>query len=311
MKAFIMRNFDTPPAVDTVPSPQPGPGEVLVRVRAASVNGFDRAVAAGMLRGMMEYPFPVVLGRDFAGTIDAVGEGTSRFAAGDAVFGAVADPATLFSGSFAEYLTVPETAHITHVPDGVDVVHAGALALAGAAALRAVDAIAPQPGETIVVSGATGGVGAYAVQLAVARGATVIATAKPGDGADFVRRLGAAHVVDYTSDLAAQVRAIAPDGVDAVIHAAGDVAELGALLASGGRLASTLLMSPDQAALDGVVVTAVMANPDAVTLDRLAAEVAAGRLQVPIQQTYPLAEAGQAFADFSGALGKVVIAIDA
>jgi NADPH:quinone reductase len=306
MNAFVMHDYDTPPVVDTVPTPQPGPGEVLVRVRAASVNGFDLGLVAGMLRGMMEYPFPVVLGRDFAGTVEAIGEGTTRFATGDAVFGAVADPSTLFSRSFAEYVAVPEVPHLARIPAGVDIVQAGALGVAGAAALQAIDAVAPKAGETVLVSGATGGVGAYAVQLAASRGATVIATAKAGD-ADFVAGLGAAHVVDYTGDLAAQVRAIAPEGVDAVIHAAGDVTELGALLVPNGRLASVLLMSPDQAGLEGVQVTPVMANPDATTLDRLAADVAAGRLRVPIQRTYPLAQASQAFADFSGALGKVVI----
>ncbi|MDP9471095.1 MAG: NADP-dependent oxidoreductase [Chloroflexota bacterium] len=303
MDAFVMRDFDAPPTVAAVPTPQAGPGEVLVRVRAASVNGFDLGVVAGMFRGMMEYPFPVVLGRDFAGTVEAVGEGAARFAAGDAVFGAVADPSTLFSRSFAEYVVVPEAPHLARIPAGVDVVQAGALGVAGAAALQAVEAVAPHSGETVLVSGATGGVGAYAVQLAAARGATVIATAKAGAAADFVGGLGAA----YTGDLAAQVRAIAPEGVDAVIHAAGDVTELGALLAPHGRLASTLLMSPHQAGPEGVPVTAVMANPDVTTLDRLAAEVAADRLRVPIQRTYPLDQAGQAFADFSGALGKVVI----
>ncbi len=308
MKAFVLRDYDTQPAIADVPTPHAGPGEVLVRVRAASVNGFDRGLVAGMLRGMMEYPFPVVLGRDFAGTVEAVGDGVGRFAPGDAVFGAVADPATLFSRSFAEYLAVPEAPHLARIPAGVDVVQAGALGTAGAAALQSVDAVAPNPGETVLVSGATGGVGAYAVQLAAARGATVIATAKAGD-AGFVRGLGAAHAVDYAGDLAAQVRAIAPRGVDAVVHAAGDVAQLGALLAPNGRLASVLLMSPDQAGLEGVRVTAVMANPDAATLDRLAAEVAAGRLRVPIQRTYPLDQASQALADFSGALGKVVIEV--
>jgi NADPH:quinone reductase-like Zn-dependent oxidoreductase len=239
--------------------------------------------------------------------VDAVGEGVGQFAPGDAVFGAVADPSTLFSRSFAEYLVVPEAPHLARIPAGVDIVQAGALGVAGAAALQAIDAVAPQPGETVLVSGATGGVGAYAVQLAASRGATVIATATPGDAADFVRGLGAAHAVDYTGDLVAQVRAIAREGVDAVIHAAGDVMELGALLVPNGRLASVLLMSPDQAGLEDVQVTPIMANPDAATLDRLAAEVAAGRLRVPIQRTYPLAQAGQAFADFSGALGKVVI----
>ncbi len=102
MNALVMRDFDTPPAMGEVPAPQPGPGEVLVRVRAASVNGFDLGVASGMLRGMMEYPFPAVLGRDFAGTVEAVGDGTARFAASDAVFGASAlqavDPVAPKSG---------------------------------------------------------------------------------------------------------------------------------------------------------------------------------------------------------------------
>jgi NADPH:quinone reductase-like Zn-dependent oxidoreductase len=159
MNAFVMRDFDAPPAVDTVPTPQAGPGEVLVRVRAASVNGFDRGVVAGMLRGMMEHPFPVVLGRDFAGTVEAVGAGTTRFAAGDAVFGAVADPSTLFSRSFAQYVAVPEAPHLARIPAGVGVLQAGALGVAGAAALQAVDAIAPTTGETVLVSGATGGSG--------------------------------------------------------------------------------------------------------------------------------------------------------
>jgi len=308
MQAFVMRDFESPPTVEWVPTPQPGTGELLVRIRAASVNGFDFGVLSGMLRGMIEYPFPVVLGRDFAGTVEAVGEGVTQFSPGDAVFGAVTG-LSLSSGTFATYLVIGEQS-LARIPAGVDVVQAGALGVAGATALQAVDAIAPQPGETIVVSGATGGVGAYAVQLAAARGATVIATAKPGAAADFVRRLGATHTVDYTDDLAAQVRAIAPDGVAAVIHAAGDVTELGSLLLPGGRLASTLLMSPEQAGLADASVTAVMVNPDGATLERLAAEVVAGRLQVPIERTYALTAADQAFAEFSGALGKVVITID-
>ena len=121
--------------------------------------------------------------------------------------------------------------------------------------------------------------------------------------------MGATHVVDYTGDLSAQVRAIRPHGVDAVIHLAGDAPHLADLLAPGGRFASTVGVGPDQLARQDIRATSVIANPDAATLDRLAAEVAAGRLRLPIQHTYPLAEAGHAFADFSGALGKLAIAV--
>ena len=310
MKAFVLPAFDEPPTLADIPTPEAGPGQVLVRVRTSSVNGFDLSVASGRLQGMLDYDFPVVLGKDFAGTVEAVGSGVTDFAAGDRVFGVVSDPSPLSSRSFAEYLAVPAGPNLTRIPEGVDFAAAGVLGLAGSAALQAVDAIAPTAGETILVSGATGGVGAYATRLVAARGATVLATVKPGGDAEFVRGLGASYTVDYTGDVAAQVRAIRPGGVDAVLHFAGDGAELGALLIPGGRLASTLIMAPEQLPLPNARVAPVFANPDAATLDRLAAEVAAGRLKTPIQRTYPLAEAGHAFANFPGALGKLAIAVD-
>jgi NADPH:quinone reductase-like Zn-dependent oxidoreductase len=304
-----MQGFEGQPSVAEVPAPEPGPGEVLVRVHGSSVNGIDLAVAGGMLRGMMEYRFPLVLGKDFAGTVEATGPGVSRFAAGDPVFGVVSNPTFLDTRAFAELVAVPEGTYVTR-PDGLGVAQAGALGLAGTAALQAVEAVAPTARETVLVSGATGGVGAYAVQLAAARGATVIATAKPGADADFVLGLGAAHAVDWTGDLPAQVRALRPGGVDAVIHLAGDGPQLADLLAPGGRFASTLGVGPDQLAGRDARATSVMANADAATLDRLAAEVVAGRLRVPIQRTYPLDQIGQAMADFAaGTRGNLAVSI--
>jgi NADPH:quinone reductase-like Zn-dependent oxidoreductase len=310
MRAFVLPDFESQPTLADIPTPEAKPGEVLVRVHAASVNGIDLSIASGRLQGMLEYHFPVVLGKDFAGTVEAVGAGVTDFAAGDRVFGVVSDPSPLNSRSFAEYLAVPAEPNLTRVPEGVDFATAGVLGLAGSAALQAVDAVAPAAGETVLVSGATGGVGAYAVQLAAARGATVIATAMPGDEEDFVRDLGASHGVDYTDDVAAQVRAIRPGGVEAVLHFAGDGAALGELLVSGGRLASTLIMSPDQLPVPNARVSGVFANPDTATLDRLAADVVAGRLRVPIQRTYQLDELGQAMADYAaGTLGKLAVSV--
>jgi NADPH:quinone reductase-like Zn-dependent oxidoreductase len=310
MRAFVLPDFESQPTLADIPTPEAKPGEVLVRVHAASVNGIDLSIASGLLQGMLEYHFPVVLGKDFAGTVEAVGAGVTDFAAGDRVFGVVSDPSPLNSRSFAEYLAVPAEPNLTRVPEGVDFATAGVLGLAGTAALQAVDEVAPAAGETVLVSGATGGVGAYAVQLAAARGATVIATAKPGDEEDFVRDLGASHSVDYTDDVAEQVRAIRPDGVEAVLHFAGDGAALGELLVSGGRLASTLIMSPDQLPVPNARVSGVFANPDTATLDRLAADVVAGRLRVPIQRTYQLDELGQAMADYTaGTRGKLAVSV--
>ncbi|HMG29167.1 MAG TPA: NADP-dependent oxidoreductase [Jiangellaceae bacterium] len=311
MRAITMSGFGVDAGPAEHPTPSPAPGQVLVRVHASSVNGFDVSVAAGYLQGMMEHRFPVVLGKDFAGTVEAVGDGVSRFGVGDRVFGVVMQP-FLGDGGFAEYVAVDAHGPITAVPDGLDLTTAGALGLAGAAAHDSVAAIAPVSGETVLISGATGGVGAIAVQLAAAVGATVIATATPGEEASFVTGFGATHTVDYTGDLAAQVRAIAPDGVDAVLHLAGDGTALFALLVPGGRLASTLGFTPEQTNDLGVTVTTIMANPASSTLDALAVKAATAALQVPVTRTYPLHEVPQALADFrGGTLGKLAVNVAA
>jgi len=196
---------------------------LLVRVDSSSVNGFDVATAAGYLQGLMEHRYPLVLGKDFAGTVEAVGDGVDGFAVGAAVFGVVMQP-VLGTGSLAEYVTVSAGYGVADLPEGLRVRDAGALGLAGTAALDALNAVDPDKDETVLISGATGGVGTLAVQLAAARGARVIAAARGGAEAEFVTGLTDAevHVVDFTGDVDAQVRALAPSGVDTVLHLAGD-----------------------------------------------------------------------------------------
>lgn len=305
MRAVSFSEFGSAPTLTDLPVPVAGAGEVLVRVGASSVNGFDLGVLGGFLQGIYEYEFPVVIGKDFAGMVAAVGEGVTSVAVGEEVFGVVMRP-TLGQGGFAEYVVVPEGYGIAAIPAGLKQTQAGALGLAGTASLNAVDAVAPAEGETVLISGATGGVGAYAIQLAAARGATVIATAKPGPESEFVTALGAAHVVDH-ADLAAGVRAIAPGGVHSALHLAGDGAEVAGLLVEGGRFASTLHFTPSAG---DVKATVVMADPSAATLSHLAAEVVAGRLQVPVAGVYTLEAAGQAIAAFTaGTLGKIGVTV--
>lgn len=309
MRAIATSDYGAAPTVHDLPTPEPGDGEILVRVQGSSVNGFDGAVAAGYLKGMMEHRFPVVLGKDFAGTVETAGPGASRFATGDRVFGVVMKP-VLGDGAFAEYVTVPEAFGVARVPDGVDTAAAGALGLAGTAALQSVEAVEPIRNATVLISGATGGVGAYAVQLAAARGAVVIATALP-DEAGFVHQLGAAHAVDYSGDVAAQVRAISRQGVDAVIHLAGDGVALADLVVPGGRFASTMGLGPDQLAGRDLQAVSVMATPTPEVLDRLAGEVAAGRLRVPIARSYRLEDVPQALADFAAPhAGKLAVSVE-
>jgi NADPH2:quinone reductase len=207
------------------------------------------------------------------------------------------------------FSVVDSTSNSASIPNGLAVETAGVLGLAGATALAAIDAIDPKPGETVLISGATGGVGSFALQLAKARGATVIATATP-EHADYVTNLGADEIVDYTADPSAAVRARHPDGVDAIVHAAGDGAQLAILLKPGGRIASTIGLTAEQVEGADTQVTTIMGMPTTAILDRLASAVVKGDLTVPIDRTYELHVAGQALRDFTtGKRGKLAIAV--
>lgn len=304
MRALAVISRDTGPAVADVPDRDPGPGEVRVKVAAASVNGFDMAVASGRLWDHLPHAFPVTIGRDFAGTVAGAGPGVSGFAAGDRVAG-VNTVLELGPGPIAEYFTVP-AAGLARVPDAVTSVQAAAAGLAGVTALDLIAALGLDAGETVLVSGATGGVGAFAVQLAVARGARVIATARPGQATGFARSLGAHAVADYTGDIGAAVREIAPEGVVKIAHAAGDPAALAALLTPGGTLASVL--GGTEADRDDVTMTSVMASYTPAKLTGLLAQIADGKLTVPVAASYPLEKATDALDGFgAGKLGKIVV----
>jgi NADPH:quinone reductase-like Zn-dependent oxidoreductase len=307
MRTIALRDFGRAPELTDVPAREPGAGELAIRVRASSVNGFDVAVVAGWIKDFMEYRFPVVLGKDFAGTVEAVGDGVAAFGPGDQVFGVALAPYLDANGSFAEHLTLPAQYGVARVPDGLDLAVAGALGLAGSAAHACLDALQLKAGHTLLLCGATGGVGTIALQYAAAAGVRVVATARPGEEADLVRDLGAEETVDYTGDVTAQVRAVAPEGVDAAMHLAGEPRELVGLLAPGGCLASTLMFGADQ----DPAATSVVADPSTSTLDRLAADVAAGRIRVPISRTYALEDVPRALAEFpQGTLGKYAVRID-
>jgi NADPH:quinone reductase len=213
---------------------------VLVRVHASSVNPVDNSIAAGMLRQMgVEYDFPVILGRDYAGVVDEVGAGVSSFAVGDRVFGFLlhANPSA-HDGSWADLITVPQESSIAKAPEGVDLAAAGAAPLAGITAMLSIDAVDLSEGDTVLVVGATGGVGSLAVQLASRGGATVVAPALPEDE-DYLRDLGVSELLPREADLAAAARERYADGFDAVL----DLVNYGpgvpaSLVKDGGRVAS-------------------------------------------------------------------------
>jgi NADPH:quinone reductase len=295
MKAVTLDAFDTPPRLrDDLPAPTPAPNEVLVRVHASSVNPADNGIAAGMLKQMgLEYEFPVILGRDYAGVVEQVGPEVTRYGVGDEVFGFLlhANP-TVRDGSWAELIAVPQDMFIGRAPQGVDLATAGAAPLAGIAAIMAIDALELSEGDTVLIVGATGGVGSLAVQLAARAGAHIIAPALAEDEA-FLRELGVSDMLPRDGDIAQLVRERHPDGVDALIdlvsYAPGAYDEA---LKPGARVASTL-----NAAGEGPGRTNVSAAPGPDSLGRLARLLADGRLTLPITATYELADAPTGLAD--------------
>lgn len=310
MRAIVLNEFHATPTVEEIDVPEPGEGEVRVRVRAAAVNGFDVGEVHGFFTGYFEHRFPLVLGKDFAGTVDAVGPGVEGYAAGDRVFGVVTKD-YLGDGSFADYVTVPTAVGVARLPDGVDFVHGAALGLAGAAAMACIDAADPAPGRTILVTGATGGVGNQVVQLASHAGAHVIATGSTEAERQLVRRLGASEVVDYREDVTGTVRSAHPEGVDVVIHLAGDAGALVPTLREGGTLVSTLVFSTEGFPQVPDVFVPIAANPTPELLGRLAANQVDGLTSVTIQRAYSLTDTPSALADFArGTLGKLVVDLD-
>jgi NADPH:quinone reductase-like Zn-dependent oxidoreductase len=302
------------PTLSDLPVPVPGAGEVLVRVKAAALNPVDNAIAAGMVAEMMPHQYPVVLGRDAAGVVESVGEGVDHVQTGDEVLGHVMFVPPIQAGTLAEYAVLSGESVVAK-PAEIDFVTAAAIPLAGGAAVALADAIDPQPGQTVLVNGASGGVGAVVVQLLAAREAIVIATGRHDD-TERLRSLGAELVIDYsTGSVADQVRATYPDGVDALVNLAGFTAEDVPLDAvrTGGKVATTT-GAPDEPTWTaaGLTGTAVMAAPTREVTAPLAEQAAAGSLHIDVPTVLPLEQAADGLANLAsgGSHGKIVITID-
>ena len=295
-----------------LPTPTPGAGEILLRVRAAGLNPFDNHIAAGALEQIMEHRYPLVLGRDVSGVVEAVGDGVSVVAVGDEVLGHVPFTSPFQAGTIAEYAVLPADA-VTAKPEGLDFVSAAALPLAAGAAQALVDGVHPQPGQVVLVNGASGGVGRFAVQLLAQLGVTVVATASPAS-ADRMRDLGAMDVVDYTvGPVGERVRSLHPHGVDALINLNGWVLEQVPVDAvRSGGVVRTVTQVPDDAALAarGLTGGQVMASPGRGVLAPLAEQAASGALQVDVFRVLPLEGAQSGLADIEAGRAHGKVAVD-
>jgi len=289
--------------VEEAERPEPGPTEVLVRVAAAGVNPVDWKVRAG--GGFLGEP-PFTVGWDVAGVVEEVGFGVTWLAPGDRVFGMPRFPRQ--AACYAEYVVSPSR-QLARIPDGLDDVEAAAIPLAGLTAWQAlVDTAGAGEGSRVVVLGAAGGVGHFAVQIAKARGAWVAGTASAAKH-DFLAELGADEAIDYTTEeIGDRVR-----DADVVLDAVGGDAGLAAVPAirEGGVLVTVSGSSVESlrgAAAGRVRVEGILVEPDRVGMEALAAM----GLRPHVQATFPLEEAPAAhrLGEQGRTRGKIVLVVD-
>ncbi len=287
--------------VAEVPRPVPGPGQVLVAVKAAGINPGEAKVREGFLHSRWPATFPSGQGSDLAGTVAEAGPDVTGVAAGDEVIGWVDT-----RSSQAGYAVV-EAANLTPKPAGVPWEAAGALPVAGFTAWAAVRAVGVQPGDTLVVSGAAGGVGALTVQLARRAGATVIGLASPANHA-WLEAHGVLPVA-YGDGVADRIRQAAPKADAFIDTYGGDYVELALddLGVAPSRVDSIVRF--DAVEKYGIKAEGNAAGASAATLGELASLIAAGELEVPIAATYPLDQVREAYRRLeSGHLrGKIVL----
>jgi NADPH:quinone reductase-like Zn-dependent oxidoreductase len=283
-RAVLIRAYGGADAAEVahIAKPEAGHGQVLVRVRAAGVNGIDWKVREGYMREAFPLPLPAVLGAELAGVVEAVGPGASRFRVGDRVMGAMGG-----LGAYAEFVAVDE-ANLGPTPDGLDDVHAAAMPVAAVAAWKSLHHAGPvRPGQRILIHGAAGGLGGYAVQFAKQAAAEVFATAATAH-LDYLRSLGADHVIDYQSQ---RFEDIVQD-VDLVLdYVGGAVLDRSwQVLAQNGVIVGTT--SPDilARAPPGRRGLWFMNKPDVALLEKLAADVASGTLKSKVSEVVGFAD---------------------
>jgi NADPH:quinone reductase-like Zn-dependent oxidoreductase len=293
----------------TLPLPTVDAGEVLIRIKIAGVGIWDEMEREGELV-YNEVHFPRVLGGECAGTIVAIGDGVERFAVGDRVY------AQSFmndkGGSYAEYVVVSSET-VAPMPDGLDMLMAGGLPIAGVTALSNLQVSGTGNKTKLMLWGASGGVGHVALQLAKRMGANVFAIASGADGVALVKQLGADEAVDgHSDDVVQRARAFAPDGFDvALVLVGGDTVQSTlSLVRQGGMITFPNGVMPEPKAPDGVELKKANGFANPTLLDQLNRLIGIGEFQVHIAQTFGLEEAAQAQSAMKQHyLGKIVLRV--
>lgn len=316
MRAIALREFGGNDRLELteVDDPKVGPDFVLIRVRAAGLNPVDWKVREGSLAGRFPHVFPVVPGWDAAGVVEEVGPAVTGFAPGDEVF-AYCRKHFVGEGTYAEYVSVPED-FVSPKPEAIDFVHASAVPLAGLTAFQAiVEASAVRAGETVLVHGAAGGVGSFAVQIARARGAQVIGTATSAKH-EFLKDLGTTEEVDYSQlDFVEVVRESRPTGVDVVFDLFGGETLWRSVdvVADGGRIVSIAdPLTDDHYHQRGIRPAYVFVRPSGSQLAELARLIDGSEIRVELEGRYRLEDAVQALErlERGRVRGKLALEVD-
>ena len=284
MKAVAVSQFKAAPEVMELPKPTLRPGTLIIRVAAGGMNPFDRKLTDGILDGKMPHQFPLIMGTDVAGTVEEVGAGVTRFKAGDHVYGQVIH-APIGEGAFAEYAIVPDTVIISRAPLKISLVEAAAIPTAGMTAQQLLEKSGLKHEQTLLLVGATGGVGSFVLQLANMQGIYVIATVSDDEGAARVKQLGARETINYKKlSVSQQVKDKYPDGVDGLIDLASDAAAFKAMsaLVRKGGLSLTTNFVADNNGINFETKSSV------ASLDSLTDAVDNGMLKVPLLEVISL-----------------------
>jgi NADPH2:quinone reductase len=315
MKAIAINEFgglDKLQLID-LPVPEVLEGEILVQVKAAGVNPVDWKIREGYLKDLFSHQFPVILGWDAAGLVEGVGNGVKRFKSGDEIFAYCRKP-IVHGGAYGEYILLKEE-HAALKPKNISFEEAASIPLAALTAYQSLfDAANLQPGETILIHAAAGGVGGFGVQLARGHGAVVWATASSRNKA-YVQDLGASQVVDYTQEnFGKAILSQYPAGVDVVLDCVGgEVLEKSAeIVKEGGHLIS-IVDDPTGLARDDIHKEFVFVAPNSTQLTELARMVEQGRLKTYLSQVFPfgLEEARKAheLSESGHTRGKMVLVL--
>ncbi len=315
MKAAVIDRVGDPDVLTlaTLPVPSLDPDEVLIALHTAGVASWDAEMRGGWWPTKKRPPFPLVLGTDGSGTIAAVGSRVRRFAVGDVVYAySFGSPK---GGFYAEYVAVAAT-NVGRRPSSLSLRDAGAVPATGLTALQGIEnVLRVKRGESVVVVGASGGVGSLALQFAKWKGARVLATASGKDGVALVKRLGADAAVDGRggADLRDAALQFAPDGLDAIFATAGgDVLErLIDAVRPGGRVVWPSGIEPEPRKRRGITFDSYDAAGGVREFARLTAAIESAKLKVPIAATFSLADAAKAHERLAAGhvLGKVVLRV--